>query len=104
MPRTKAAWQKILRKLKTTDPAAQAKPVPCSNDEDCSLNGLCTNKVCVCDAGWTTLPHGIDNAMAPGCGYLDFLPATATSCGPACAFHGGINDNKSTSSWGGSGT
>jgi hypothetical protein len=34
------------------------------------LNGLCTNKVCVCDAGWTTLPHGVNNAMAPGCGYL----------------------------------
>eukprot|EP01052_Picozoa_sp_SAG31_P047737 SAG31_NODE_9688_length_1241_cov_1.491243_1_plen_232_part_10 len=40
--------------------------------------------------------------MKPGCGYLDFLPANTTECGPACAFHGGVNDNRSTSSWGGS--
>ena len=76
--------------------------VPCSSDGDCSLNGVCTAGRCVCDAGWTTLPHGVNNAMAPGCGYLDFLPAADTACGPACAFHGGTNDNKSTSSWGGS--
>jgi hypothetical protein len=77
-------------------------PVPCSTDEDCSLNGLCTAGYCVCDDGWTTLPHGLNNELAPACGYLDFLPAAATSCGPACAFHGGVNDNHSTSSWGGS--
>ena len=48
------------------------------------------------------LPHGANNALWPGCGFLDFLPAQATACGPACAFHGGDNDNKSWSSWGGS--
>ena len=74
--------------------------VPCATDEDCSLNGLCINGKCNCDAGWTTLPHGVNNAMWPGCGYLDFLPATDTVCGPACAFHGGANDNMTSSTWG----
>lgn len=82
--------------------AAAAQAVPCTSDWDCSLNGICTAGACVCDAGWTTLPHGVNNAMLPGCGYLDFLPANTSACGPACAFHGGVNDNTSTSSWGGS--
>jgi hypothetical protein len=82
--------------------SAAGTTVPCATDEDCSLNGVCTGGACVCDAGWTTLPHGVKNSMLPGCGYLDFLAANYTACGPACAFHGGVNDNQSTSSWGGS--
>ena len=46
---------------------------------------------CVCDPGWTTLPFGAGGSMAPGCGYLDFLPSPTSQCGPACAFHGGVS-------------
>ncbi|KAH7390609.1 hypothetical protein BKA66DRAFT_526129 [Pyrenochaeta sp. MPI-SDFR-AT-0127] len=38
----------------------------CINDEDCSLNGICHNKLCECDPGW----FGND------CGRLDLAPAT----------------------------
>lgn len=36
----------------------------CSTDEDCDLNGICTDNVCICDPGWT----GVD------CGRLDLRP------------------------------
>ncbi|KAJ5692583.1 hypothetical protein N7462_002006 [Penicillium macrosclerotiorum] len=36
----------------------------CNKDEDCDLNGMCTNNVRICDAGWT----GTD------CGQLDLRP------------------------------
>ncbi|KAF2134465.1 hypothetical protein P153DRAFT_371857 [Dothidotthia symphoricarpi CBS 119687] len=48
---------------------------PCSTDEDCSLNGLCTptpssnnnqTATCICDPGW----------IGPDCGRLDLAPAT----------------------------
>ncbi|KAF2853906.1 hypothetical protein T440DRAFT_293199 [Plenodomus tracheiphilus IPT5] len=39
---------------------------PCSADDDCSLNGLCTSHHCICDPGWT----------GPDCGRLDLSPAT----------------------------
>ena len=63
--------------------AQESAAVPCQTDEDCSLNGVCASGLCDCDDGWTTLPHGVNNAMLPGCGYLDFLPVNATECGPA---------------------
>lgn len=36
----------------------------CTNDEDCGLNGVCSNNTCICDPGWT----GND------CGRLDLRP------------------------------
>jgi len=45
---------------------------------------VCTGGSCVCDAGWTTLPDGLDGAMSPACGYLEFLPSPISECGPAC--------------------
>eukprot|EP01059_Diplonema_ambulator_P036181 TRINITY_DN8925_c0_g1_i1.p1 TRINITY_DN8925_c0_g1~~TRINITY_DN8925_c0_g1_i1.p1 ORF type:complete len:399 (+),score=61.65 TRINITY_DN8925_c0_g1_i1:39-1199(+) len=53
----------------------------CSTDTDCSLNGLCTNGSCVCDAAWS----GGD------CGVLRLLPTPKAN---------GIRN--STSTWGGS--
>jgi len=73
--------------------------VPCVSDEDCSLNGVCTEGACVCDPGWTTLPFGENYAMLPGCGYLNFAPSPVTKLGPAVAFHGA---DLKTTSWGGS--
>jgi hypothetical protein len=71
----------------------------CSTDEDCSLNGLCTNGKCVCDDGWIT----IEGSDSPNCGNLDFLPSPISECGPGCAFHGGDGGiDQKTSSWGGS--
>eukprot|EP00039_Didymoeca_costata_P004535 m.73987 g.73987 ORF g.73987 m.73987 type:complete len:431 (+) comp12442_c0_seq2:33-1325(+) len=81
-----------------------AYKAPCKTDDDCSLNGVCTDGFCVCDDGWTTLPFGLNNAPSPGCGYLDFLPSPSSSpCGPACTFHGGEGGiDRNTTSWGGS--
>ena len=72
-----------------TSAASGVINVPCTRDEDCSLNGVCTSGGCFCDPGWTTLPFGVGGAMEPGCGYLDLGRAEVTACGPACAFHGG---------------
>lgn len=87
----------------TTSASPGDADVPCTTDEDCSLNGVCTTGYCVCDPGWTTHPFGLNGSMSPGCGYLDFDPSPITTCGPACAFHGGAGgiDTKTTS-WGGS--
>ncbi len=82
---------------------AMTSTVPCATDEDCSLNGVCDKGDCDCDPGWTTLPFGPDNAMSPGCGYLDFEASPISECGPACAFHGGKGGvDRNVSSWGGS--
>ena len=51
---------------------------------NCNGMQVCTAGSCVCDAGWTTLPDGVDGAMSPACGYLDFLPSPDSVCGPAC--------------------
>jgi hypothetical protein len=57
----------------------------------------------VCDPGWITLPFGVNDTMAPGCGYLDLGQAAITECGAACAFHGGLGGvDVGTTSWGGS--
>lgn len=61
----------------------------CASDEDCSLNGLCSNGHCVCDAPW-----GGD-----ACETLEFLPGKETACGKLCAYHGTGAD---TTSWGAS--
>ncbi|KAI8938813.1 hypothetical protein NX059_004677 [Plenodomus lindquistii] len=45
-------------------PTALAQP--CTTDEDCSLNGLCTAQTCLCDPGW----------IGPSCSRLDLAPAT----------------------------
>ena len=103
-------WDMVISTFITTNTAAfdansasSAERVPCVTDEDCSLNGVCTSGACVCDPGWTTLPFGLNGAMSPGCGYLDFDPSPITTCGPACAFHGGPGGvDMSTTSWGGS--
>lgn len=46
---------------------ASAAAGKCSNDEDCSLNGICreSTKTCQCDPGW----------RSADCGELDLLPA-----------------------------
>ncbi|KAJ6109669.1 hypothetical protein N7486_001904 [Penicillium sp. IBT 16267x] len=36
----------------------------CTTNEQCNLNGLCTNNTCTCDPGWT----------GPTCGILDLSP------------------------------
>jgi hypothetical protein len=64
----------------------------CNSDLDCSLNGLCTNSLCVCDPGWTTIPELA--AGGPECGMLDLAPARSYE-----SFHG---LSEGTSSWGGS--
>lgn len=38
----------------------------CTTDDDCSLNGVCQQGTCLCDAGW----------IASDCSRLDFRPAT----------------------------
>jgi hypothetical protein len=62
--------------------AAAASAHGCSNDLECSLNGLCVNSKCECDAAW----HGAT------CNVLTLLPA-ATENGYR---------QPNTSSWGGS--
>ncbi|KAM4061585.1 hypothetical protein HRG_007247 [Hirsutella rhossiliensis] len=54
----------------------------CSTDSDCSLNGMCREAICHCDAGW----------KASDCGVLDVRPAKRTA---------GYNlTARGTSSWG----
>lgn len=72
--------------------AISAVTAVCSDDNDCSLNGVCTAGICVCDDGWTT--HDNLKIDGPDCGQLDFLPAPSDT-----SFHG-LDANKS--SWGGS--
>eukprot|EP01097_Dermamoeba_algensis_P007718 TRINITY_DN4928_c0_g1_i1.p1 TRINITY_DN4928_c0_g1~~TRINITY_DN4928_c0_g1_i1.p1 ORF type:complete len:386 (+),score=47.68 TRINITY_DN4928_c0_g1_i1:161-1318(+) len=55
----------------------------CSVDEDCSLNGICSEGTCTCDSGW----KGDD------CGMMDLAPANR--------FNGYNQTINGTSSWGG---
>ena len=41
---------------------------PCRDDEDCSLNGVCTDGRCVCDAAW--------GGESGRCDELQFEPAS----------------------------
>ena len=54
---------------------------PCATDLDCSLNGLCQSKQCVCDKPWG----------GPACGVLQYkvTPAVAKSLFP-------VNDTRNT--------
>jgi hypothetical protein len=54
---------------------------PCTDDSDCSLNGVCVSSRCNCDSGWT----------GPSCTSLNLAPAQPNS---------GV-DEWPTSSWGG---
>ena len=75
-------------------PSASCSDEPAAPLEaQCGGNGQCTNGACVCRRPWT----------GPTCELLDFLPAAAsTACGPACAYHGGLNGtDPSWTSWGG---
>ena len=74
--------------------AAAAAEAPCTGDDDCSLNGVCTAGYCVCDPGWVSADHTGRGMHAGGCGLLDLKPATSS-----VSFHG-LDDKKS--SWGGS--
>ena len=61
-------------------------PAPCGSDRDCSLNGACVARRCVCDAAW----------RGDRCSTLALLPTRADA--GLRAVDGGVN----TSSWGGS--
>ena len=68
------------------EPSRPLQAGGCNGDEDCSLNGLCTNGQCACDSPWT----------GPECGRLDFLPA------PVQPVYGGAsNASLNYSTWGG---
>lgn len=73
---------------------AAAWSAPCATDLDCSLNGVCTRGLCLCDKGWVSADHTGKGSHAGGCGLLDFKPAPSS-----VSFHG-LDDKKS--SWGGS--
>lgn len=45
-------------------PQPPTAATPCSTDLDCSLNGVCTGGVCVCDKPWG----------GTGCGVLQYKP------------------------------
>jgi hypothetical protein len=45
-----------------------AVALACSTDEDCALNGVCRNEICLCNGGW----------IGASCGQLDLLPAATT--------------------------
>jgi EGF-like domain len=76
----------------------------CSTTTDCSLNGVCTNGLCVCEPAWM----GVD------CGTLNLLPTPKNVCFIIFYFYvfikdicflklylkAGFNVNQS-SSWGG---
>jgi hypothetical protein len=76
--------------------AAAAALPPCTSDEDCSLNGVCdvASGACACDRPWAgSSPAG----ELPDCALLAFRPAPVNECGPACVFHGMLNN---WTSWG----
>src|ERR1700753_349805 len=59
-----------------------AQEYECINDEDCSLNGVCTKNTCICDPGW----------RSSDCGELDIRPTHRSA---------GYNfTSKGISSWG----
>lgn len=64
---------------------------PCASDADCSLNGLCANTSCACDAAW----ESADGARF-GCSVLVLLPASR-----GAGLHS-VDGGANTSSWGGS--
>ena len=70
----------------------QADGAPCKDNFACSLNGLCTQAVCVCDPGWTSHPEL--GQGEPDCGMLDLKPSKSYE-----SFHG---ISEQSSSWGGS--
>ncbi|KAJ5915428.1 hypothetical protein N7466_011361 [Penicillium verhagenii] len=49
-----------------TPSKSQPQFQPCTKNEDCNLNGLCTSNSCTCDPGWT----------GPTCGHLHLSPST----------------------------
>ena len=55
---------------------------PCTTDLDCSLNGVCSNAVCVCDAPWN----------GTSCSVLQFRPAPTV---------GAYGESPNVTSWGG---
>lgn len=66
----------------------------CTTEDDCSLNGVCSDGSCICDPGW----------RSADCGELDLYPATKwtgynhTNVNASDAYEGGTKGN---SSWGG---
>ena len=64
----------------------------CESGLDCSLNGVCVDKACVCDPGWTS--HPSLSQGSPDCGMLDLKPVKSYE-----SFHG---ISEQSSSWGGS--
>ncbi|KAH7058589.1 hypothetical protein B0J12DRAFT_594053 [Macrophomina phaseolina] len=66
----------------------------CTTDDDCNLNGVCSDGSCICDPGW----------RSADCGELDLYPAarwTAYNHTNATASDAYENGNKGNSSWGG---
>lgn len=66
-------------------PTTTAIITSCTTESDCSYNGVCVNKMCVCDAAW-------EGAQ---CGTLRLLP-TARSSGLRA-----VDNGRNTSTWGG---
>ena len=77
--------------LPTPLPTPRPLPTPlsagggCSDDEGCSLNGVCSSGACVCDPSW----------RGTSCEVLRLLPAARDSGLRS------VDDGRPTSSWGG---
>ena len=61
--------------------AATSVALGCSTDYDCSLNGVCTSSVCVCDDGWRGVTCGQLNLLAPAAISPAYVPLNSTSWG-----------------------
>ena len=61
--------------------AATSVALGCSTDYDCSLNGVCTSSVCVCDDGWRGVTCGQLNLLAPAAISPAYVPLNGTSWG-----------------------
>jgi hypothetical protein len=81
----------VSRLLLLAAAATAVHGVVCGNNADCSLNGVCENAACVCDAAWET---GAGARL--GCGTLSLLPAAR-----GVGLHS-VDGGRNTSSWGGS--